>query len=64
MAYLDRIAERHGRDKLDIRPELYEVWLDALVTTARELDDEFDDETEAVWREMIRPGIEIMQARY
>ena len=64
VAYLDRIAERHGRDKLDIRPELYEVWLDALVTTARELDDEFDDETEAVWREMIRPGIEIMQARY
>ena len=64
VAYLDRIAERHRRDALDIRPELYEFWLDALVATARELDSEFDDETEAVWREMIRPGIEIMQARY
>jgi len=64
VAYLDRIAERHGRDALDIRPELYELWLDALVATARELDDEFDDETETLWREMIRPGIEVMQARY
>ena len=64
VAYLDRIAERHGRSDLDIRPELYDVWLDALVATARELDSDFDDETEAVWREMIRPGIEIMRARY
>lgn len=64
VAYLHRIAERHGRDALDIRPELYEVWLNALVATARELDSEFDDETEALWREMIRPGIEVMQSRY
>jgi hemoglobin-like flavoprotein len=63
-AYLQRIAERHGRDALDVRPELYEIWMDALVATARELDEEFDDETEALWREMIRPGIEFMQARY
>ncbi len=64
VAYLDRIAARHGREDLDIRPELYELWIDALVATARELDSEFDDETEAVWREMLRPGIEIMRARY
>ena len=64
VAYLDRIAKRHARDALDIRPELYDVWLDALIATARELDSEFDDETETVWREMIRPGIEIMRARY
>ena len=64
VAYLDRIAERHGKHALDIRPELYEVWLNALIATARELDSEFDDATEAVWREMIRPGIEVMQSRY
>jgi hemoglobin-like flavoprotein len=64
VAYLDRIAERHARNALDIRPELYDIWLDALIATARELDSEFDDETEAVWREMIRPGMEIMRSRY
>ena len=64
VAYLERIAQRHGRADLDIPPELYELWLDSLVATARELDPQFDDETETVWREMIRPGIEIMQARY
>ena len=64
VAYLDRIAERHGRNNLDVRPELYDVWLDALIATARELDPEFGDETEVVWREMIRRGIEIMRAHY
>jgi len=62
--YLDRIAVRHGRNSLDIRPEFYDLWLEALVATARELDSEFDDDTEAVWREMLRPGIEIMRSRY
>jgi hemoglobin-like flavoprotein len=63
-AYIDRIAQRHARDALDIRPELYDLWLDALVATARELDPGFDDHTETVWREMLGPGIEMMRARY
>ncbi len=64
VAYIDRIAKRHARGALDIRPELYDLWLDALIATARELDPGFNDETEAVWREMLRPGIEMMRARY
>ena len=35
--HLDRIARRHGRNDLDIKPELYEAWLDSLIATAREL---------------------------
>lgn len=62
--YLERIARRHGREDLNIRPELYDLWLDALIETAREHDPDFDDAAEATWRQLIRPGMEIMRSKY
>ena len=37
--YLDKIARQHGREDLDIRPELYDVWLKCLIETVSELKD-------------------------
>jgi hemoglobin-like flavoprotein len=64
LAYLERIARRHGRQDLDIRPGLYAVWLDCLVRAAKEYDPLFSKETEQLWRESMQFGIEFMQARY
>ena len=50
--------------ELDIRPELYDLWLDALIATAREHDPDFDAAAEALWRECLRPGIEVMRSHY
>lgn len=33
---LQRIAKRHSRADLDIRAELYSLWLDCLIQAARE----------------------------
>ena len=38
---LPRIAARHSRNDLDIRPELYDLWAECLVATARECDPGF-----------------------
>jgi hemoglobin-like flavoprotein len=62
--YLDRVARRHGRESLDVRPELYDGWLECLIRTVREHDPEFSDEIERGWRETMRFGIEFMRARY
>lgn len=64
MAYLERLARRHGRAELDISPELYDLWLDRLVQAVREFDPMFDAETEAAWRGVLQPGIEFMKSRY
>ena len=32
---LERIANRHSRSDLDVRPELYALWLDSLVESVR-----------------------------
>ena len=61
---LERLARRHSRADLDIKPELYDLWLEKLVQAAREFDPMFDAETETAWRGVLQPGIEYMKSRY
>ena len=58
--YLEYIARRHDRHHLNIDPELYDFWLEALIDTACEFDDEFDAEVEQAWRTVMRYGIAYM----
>lgn len=62
--YLEYIAKRHDRHHLNIEPELYEFWLEALVDTAREFDDEFNEEVEQAWRSVLRNGVDYMISHY
>ncbi len=64
MAELDRIARRHARDDLDIRPQLYEDWLDSLVATVADFDPMFGEEVAEAWHDILQPGIAFMTARY
>jgi hemoglobin-like flavoprotein len=61
---LPRIAERHSRRDLDIRPGLYDVWVDCLIETVRTHDPEFSPEVEAAWRQTMAFGVDYMRARY
>jgi len=42
-------AETHNKAHMNIKPELYEFWQVALVSTAAEVDPEWDEETERAW---------------
>ena len=61
---LPGIARRHSRHDLEIRPELYDLWLTALVDTARRYDPDFTDATEKAWRDTLSAGIEYMRSHY
>lgn len=61
---LGRLAEMHSRRHLDIRPELYDQWLDCLVATARRHDPRFSSEVEQAWRETLAVGIELLRSGY
>jgi hemoglobin-like flavoprotein len=58
------LAARHSRHDLDIRPELYDLWIDCLVETARAHDPEFGPEVETAWRETLTLGANYMRERY
>jgi len=61
---LERLARRHSRAELDIKPELYDLWLDRLVQAVAEFDPMFDPEIENAWRRVLQPGIEFMKSGY
>lgn len=63
-AEFDRLGRQHSHGQLDIRPELYDVWLDSLIKAVRQYDPEFTPALEIAWRETLRPGIEHMRSMY
>ena len=64
IAHLERLAKLHSRAALDIKPELYDLWLDRLLQAVEEFDPMFDPEIETAWRRVLQPGIELMKSRY
>jgi hemoglobin-like flavoprotein len=61
---LTRVAERHSRRSLGIRPALYPRFVDALVQTVAEHDPAYGPGVEEAWRTAVAPGIAFMQGRY
>ena len=61
---LPRIAARHSRQDLDIRPQLYDLFLECLIETVRTHDPQFTSAVEAAWRDTMAFGIDYMRARY
>lgn len=58
------LGESHSRKQMNINPMYYGFWLDALMETVEKHDPEFSAELEKIWRNTLRPGIEIIQSMY
>lgn len=58
-ASLRHIARIHQR--LDFRPELYDVWLDALISCVEVHDSGCDEATAMAWRLALTPGVTYMK---
>ncbi len=61
---LERIGESHNRSNLNIRPELYETWLESLCETVKNMDPEWTDELEHSWRQQMQPGVALITSLY
>lgn len=61
---LERIGDSHNRSNLNIRPELYELWLNSLCKTVERLDPNWTPELDAIWRKSMRPAIEVITSLY
>jgi hemoglobin-like flavoprotein len=61
---LPALAARHSRKDLDIRPELYDLWIECLVQTVRAQDLQSDAGVERAWREALAFGADYMRQRY
>ena len=57
-------ATTHDRHHLDIQPHLYAVWIDTIVTTARDFDLQWNDDIEVAWRTILGHVVQQMIRRY
>ena len=60
---LPALAAKHGRNGLDIRPGLYDLWIECLVETARTHDPQFDPAVERAWRDTLAFGADYLRQR-
>ena len=63
-AKLRALGKSHDRHGYNIRPEWYVLWIDALIATLRDHDEQFSPEVEAAWRRAIAPGVELISGAY
>lgn len=61
---LNERALSHSRAQLNIKPELYDYWLESLLKTVVECDPQYSAEIEKAWREVTGFTIQYMTARY
>ena len=57
-------AVRHDKHHLNISPQLYTDWLEAMLCAVSECDPLYTERTAQAWRESLRPGIELMIKTY
>ncbi|MBV2132382.1 globin [Pseudomonas sp. MAP12] len=58
------LGHSHSREGFDIRPELYELWLEALLQTVAEHDREAGADDLRAWREVLGKGIALIKSYY
>ena len=59
-----RLGVLHDRKHHATRPELYALWVNALVATIGETDSEVTPEITAAWRRVGAPGIALISSYY
>jgi len=59
-----KLGMRHDVDHLNVKPELYRFWLDALMKTVKEYDEKFTADLEKKWRTILQAGIQQMVDTY
>ena len=57
-------AETHDRYHLNIRPELYDLWREALIDTAKEFDPNWDTEIHSAWKTILGHAVAHMVRHY
>ncbi len=62
--YLKDLAEIHSRRHRNVGADLYDLWLNSLLATVRELDPRCSPEIERAWEKVMSIGIRYLLAHY
>lgn len=61
---MQRLAKSHDHAHHNVRPKLYDLWLDCLLESVNKYDENCTEDILECWRECLSPAIEYMQGKY
>lgn len=61
---VERLSESHSQGRMDIKPQWYDLWVNALVKTVSKHDPQFSPELDRSWRAVLSKGVETMKRGY
>lgn len=61
---VDALGKSHSRSELNVNPNLYPLWVSALIETFAQHDPEWDSELGKLWQETLQKGIDRITSRY
>ncbi len=64
VSFVEHLSVTHNRGHMNILPELYPFWLNALLQTLADTDPKWNKKLETEWREALQKTIQIMTRAY
>ena len=64
LAEMSERARTHNRHHLNIGPRFYDIWLETIIATASDFDDQWNDTVEAAWRIILGHVVDHMIRSY
>ena len=61
---LQALGKSHSRAHLDIRPELYDLWIAALLKTIKQHDRQLEQLDLEAWQVVLNKGIDVIKSHY
>lgn len=59
-----RLGETHAQDRMDIKPQWYDMWVNALLKAVAKHDAKFTPALDRAWRTVLSKGIDSMRRQY
>ncbi|MBI1345918.1 globin [bacterium] len=61
---LEHLGKTHSRGGYNIRPELYPLWIGALIRTVKKHTPDFDATSEKAWKSVLQKGVDLITSWY
>ena len=61
---LQKLADKHNKKGLDIRPEFYQYWVSSMIFAVKSCDPKYTDILAEAWINALKPGVDFFTSKY
>lgn len=61
---LDKLGSSHSRTRINVRPDLYPLWMQSLITTVKKHVPTFNETSLKAWQSVLQHGVNRIKSHY